>query len=296
LNKNININGKEVRWKTWQDKGINIIHDILNENGTFLTAVQIEAKYNVKCNILRYNVLKDVIPLMWRKKLKTMKVPEQAISFNEEVHLSINKAAKSIRKITNKDLYWLLVQNIQVKPIIVDSTGISFNIEEEKWKIIFKTMLIIKDTKIRTFQYKILYNIIPCNLYLNRIRKNDSNKCDLCQELDDLGHYFYECQPMKTFWNSFKQWWQNMTKDKITIDKKTCLFGTIDTKNNTLNACIMLAKWHIYKTKLDQSQTFFYKYLCDLKYFLIIEKTIALRNNNLGNFNKTWQNVEEHIT
>jgi hypothetical protein len=72
LNKNININGKEVRWKTWQDKGINIIHDILNENGTFLTAVQIEAKYNVKCNTLRYNVLKDVIPLTWRRKLKTM--------------------------------------------------------------------------------------------------------------------------------------------------------------------------------------------------------------------------------
>ena len=178
----------------------------------------------------------------------------------------------------------------------MESTGKSLNIDEEKWKIIFNTTLIIKDTKIRTFQYKVLYNIIPCNLYLYRIKKSDSNKCDLCQELDDLGHYFYECQPMKIFWNSFTQWWQNMTNEHITIDKQTCLFGTLDIKNNVLNACIILAKWHIYKTKLNLSQTFFYRYLCDLKYFLIIEKTIALRNNKIINYQKTWQKLEEHIT
>ena len=296
LNKNIKINEKEVRWKTWEDKGINILHDILTEKGTFLTSEQIEAKYNVKCNTLKYNVLKDVIPSTWRRKLKTMNVPEQAISFNEEIHLNINKVAKGIRKITNRDLYWLLVQNLQVKPIIVESTGKKFNIAEEEWKIIFKTMLIIKDTKIRTFQYKILYNIIPCNLYLYKINRNNSDKCEQCQEIDDLGHYFYECQSTKTFWNSFTKWWQTMTNEHIIIDKKTCLFGTLDIKNNTLNACIILAKWHIYKMKLNQSQTFFYKYLCELKYFLIIEKTIALRNNRLSNFQQTWQKVEEYIT
>jgi hypothetical protein len=241
-------------------------------------------------------VLKDVIPLNWRRKLKTMNVPEQAISFEEEIHLSINKVAKCIRNLKNRDLYWMLVQSIQVKPIIVESTEKSLNIDAEKWKIIFNTTMIIKDTKIRTFQHKVLYNIIPCNLYLFRIKRSISDKCELCQKLDDLGHYFYLCQPMRIFWNSFAQWWQNMTNEQIIIDKQTCLYGTLDTKNNLLNACIILAKWHIYKTKLNLSQTFFYKYLCDLKYFLIIEKTIALRNNKLSSYQKIWQTLEDHIT
>jgi hypothetical protein len=298
LNKNIKLNKKEVRWYTWQVNGINIIHDIVNEKGVFLSSAQLENKYNIKCNTLKYNALKDVIPIAWRKILKTMNVPDEAISFEEEIHLKINKNAKHIKDITNRDLYWLLVQSIQQKPIVIDSTGKVFNIEEEEWKIIFKTPLIIKRTKLRTFQYKILYNLIPCNLYLNRIRRSDSNKCDLCKVLDDLGHYFYECQPVHTFWNRFGQWWQGMTGENITIDKKMCIFGTVDNsiKNNLLNACIIIAKWHIFKMKLDQAEIFFYKFLCDLKYYIVTEKMIAIRNNKLLNYQRTWKLLEEHLT
>jgi hypothetical protein len=298
LNKNIRLNGKEVRWNTWQENGINIIHDIVNEKGVFLTPTQLEIKYHIKCDTLKYNALKSVIPFAWRKKLKTMNVPDEAISFEEEIYLNIKKTAKRIKDITNRDLYWLLVQNIQQKPIVIDSTGKIFDIDEDEWKIIFKTPLIIKRTKLRTFQYKILYNLIPCNLYLNRIRRSDSNKCDLCKKLDDLGHYFYECQPVHTFWNRFGQWWHGMTGENIVIDKKMCIFGTVDNsiKNKLLNACIIIAKWYIFKMKLDQAEIFFYKFLCDLKYYIITEKTIALRNNKLLMYQKTWKLLEEHLT
>ena len=143
-----------------------------------------------------------------------------------------------------------------------------------------------------------MYNLIPCNLYLNRIRRSDTDKCDLCNELDDLGHYFYECQPVHTFWHRFGQWWQGMTGEIITIDKKMCIFGTVDKliKNKLLNACIIIAKWHIFKMKLDQAEIFFYKFLCDLKYYILTEKTIALRNNKVVTYQRTWNLLEEHLT
>jgi hypothetical protein len=298
LNKNIKVNKKEVRWYSWQKKGINIIHDLLTKQGTFLTAQEIENKYNVKCNILKYNALKDAIPLDWRKKLKTMQVSAEAISFEEHLNLKINNIPKSIKTITNKDLYWTLIKKKQEKAIIIDSIGKTLNIDENTWKIIFKIPHILKDTKIRTFQYKLLFNLIPCNLYLFRIKKSDTDKCNTCQSLDDIAHYFYKCQTLQRFWNNFSRWWKNVTNNSINLDTKTIIVGitNMHTKNQLLNACILLAKWHIYKTKLNQSQIFFYKFLCDLKYYLIIEKSIALRNNNILAYQSLWYELEEHLT
>ena len=61
LNKNIKIGNKEITWNAWHNKGINLIHDIANENGTFLSKANLEQKYNVKCDFLKYSALKDAI-------------------------------------------------------------------------------------------------------------------------------------------------------------------------------------------------------------------------------------------
>jgi hypothetical protein len=154
---------------------------------------------------------------------------------------------------------------------------------------------VVKGTKFRAFQYKILFNLIPCNLYLNRIKRCDTNKCARCQELDDLAHYLYQCAETRIFWNSFTNWWNNKTNDKIKLSEKDVMVGVLDEKGryDTLNACIILAKWHIYKNKLNESAIFLYKFLCDLKYYLIIEKTIAIRNQRTTQYNQRWENIEE---
>ena len=84
----------------------------------------------------------------------------------------------------------------------------------------------------------------------------------------------------------------------IILDLKMAMVGSIDNTENeeTLNACILIAKWHIYKSKLNSEQIFFYRFLCELKYALVIEKNIALRNNNLQKCNVSWQKIVEYIT
>jgi hypothetical protein len=82
------------------------------------------------------------------------------------------------------------------------------------------------------------------------------------------------------------------------LDAKTIILGIYKnrTKNEQLNACIILAKWHIYKNKLNQEKIFFYKFLCELKYFLMIEHTIALRNDKIGTYETTWQKIADNLT
>jgi hypothetical protein len=89
-----------------------------------------------------------------------------------------------------------------------------------------------------------------------------------------------------------------MTNDNLVLNKQIILAGKLGnkTRNELLNACLMLAKWHIYKTKLDLSDIFFYKFLCDIKYYLIIEKTIALRNNKLEAYEHMWMTIEQELT
>ena len=299
LNKSITINKEELNWKVWQNKGINIIHDILNINGTFLTSQEIENKYNLKCNALSYNSLKDAIPATWRKIVKTMNISVNCISFDEQIHLKVGKIYKPISLVTNKEIYWTFVNKIQEEPIIINKLSQTLKIENTQWEKVFTISKVIKNTKIRTFQYKILFNLIPCNLYLQRINKSNTDKCTFCSKLDDISHYFWGCKQMQNFWNSFKRWWETIFESKLPEwNEKAIMIGILENtdKYQNLNACILLAKWYIYKTKLGQKDIFFYRFICDVKYYLVIEKTIALNQEKLKQYNTMWQTIEEQIT
>jgi hypothetical protein len=229
-----------------------------------------------------------------------MKIPRNAISFQEQIHVKIGKNTTRISKITNKDIYWIFVKNIQVEPIITTRLLEQIDTPNEHIGDIFTLTRAVRNTKIKAFQYKVLYNLIPCNQYLKRIKKSETELCNRCQMVDTTSHYLYECQEVKLFWNSLKRWWDSMEMDMATFDinVKNIMLGILgnNPKNEVLNACILLAKWHIYKNKLNESQIFFYKFLCDLKLFLIIEKTIALRSNTYQKYVEKWQHFEDILT
>ena len=297
MNKNIKINKKEIKWKAWLDKGIKIIHDIIHSDGSFLSTTEIQETYGLKVNFLEYNSLKDSIPKQWREKLRTMRVERNAISSEEPACIIINKHSVPIQLITNKAIYWELIKKIQITPIIKDKWVQLFNLDTDTWEGVFEIAKVIRDTKIRTFQYKLLFNIIPCNLYLFKIGRSDSFKCHSCDKLDDITHYFYGCEETKIFWNSFKNWWNNMTNENITITMQSAVVGIINqgARHERLNACLQLARWYIYTEKLNLKDTFLYRFLCLLKYKINIEKIICQKNNQISKFNKLWQEIEEYL-
>jgi hypothetical protein len=298
LNRHIKVKKQVVKWKNWHEKGINLIHDLVDENGNFVTFKNLEETFGIKSNALTYNALKDAIPPKWRLKLKTMKIPKEAVSFNEEIHLKISKEAKNINKITNRDLYWTLIKKIQVEPIFIEKLQNDLGIKSEEWENIFTIPKIMMQTKIRTFQYKLLFSLLPCNWYLKRIQKSETDKCNICQELDDTAHYMFECPGVVPFWNSFMNWWNNLTDGTVFLDKRSALTGFVGPHRDfqTLNTCLLLAKWHVYRSKLGEAKIFFYNYLCDVRNNLAMEKTIAIKNNKMEKFVTKWQAVEDYIT
>jgi hypothetical protein len=240
--------------------------------------------------------LKDLIPKEWRSVVKKMSIPEETINFKEQVHVTIGKHPKNINLITNKEIYWTFVNDIRVESIIMDKLQRELNLNEDQCKLVFKMPRVITNTKIKAFQFKLLYNLIPCNLYLKRIQKSDTDKCSWCTEVDTTAHYFVSCSSLVPFWNSFTNWCQGMLDEEINFTVEDVLVGILTNKNDTINACLLLAKWHIYKSKLNQSNPFFYKFLCELKYYINIEKSILYKNNKIVEYFERWGKVENFLT
>ena len=129
-NKYIKVNKKELVWRIWSQKGIQIIHDILDEHGNFLTNHDLEQKYNFNCNFLQYNSLKDAIPKSWRDKLKEIKIPRIAISSDEQISVKINKQTIPLQNINNKLIYWKLIEDLRVTPVIKDKWIQTLNLDK----------------------------------------------------------------------------------------------------------------------------------------------------------------------
>jgi hypothetical protein len=251
--------------------------------------------YNIDINFLTYNSLKDAIPKQWRDKVKTIKIERNEVNSNEYPYLTIDKKDTPLQKLTNKMIYWELIEKIRIEPVTKYKWTQELNLNKDAWDNIFQVAKVIRDTKIRAFQYKLLFNLTPCNLYLFKIGRNNSDKCHLCDGIDNITHYFFNCPANRKFWSSLQNWWNNMGNEQIVITKSMATIGIPHKGNEMLNACLQLARWYIYTERLKQKSTFLYSFLCVLKYKLKIEKTICQRNNQLKHYEKIWQTIEVHL-
>jgi exonuclease III len=296
LNHNICMRKQSLNWKNWQTKGVYLISDIVHEDGTFITPNELSTKMGHPCNFMQFNSLKDSIPKLWRTSLKEQNEANTPMPYNEPPHLIVKNKIKCIQKIQNKDLYWILVENKQCQPIIKDkwTVKLGINISEKDWTNIFTIPKVVKDTKLRAFQYKVLFNLIICKSYLHKIGKAPNDKCDKCNKPDHLIHFFFECDETKNFWINFSTWWENITHEHINVTKKEAIVGFLDAPDS-LNACILFAKWFIYREKINNRNTFFFKFQYELKYRLAAEKIIAINNNKLEKYTTIWRAFEIHL-
>jgi hypothetical protein len=101
----------------------------------------------------------------------------------------MNKQTLPINLITNKEIYWHFVKQIQLPHVTKIKWEQELDIHPNSWSYVFQNILLIRDTKIRSFQYKLILNLIPCNLYLYRINRSNTYNCNFCHNIDNITHY-----------------------------------------------------------------------------------------------------------
>ena len=301
MNRNITIAGKVVCYKDWYKNGIILMHDILKEDGDFKSILDLEAEHNIQIKVMDYNSLLDAIPAAWKRALKKMKIPTQAISNQEQPYLTCSNRLLALGIISNRDIYWEMIAKKKIKPICVNKWCTTFNIEAEDWKSIFKLYANIKDTRTKTFQFKILNSLLPCNLYLKRIGKSDTDKCTKCNLLDDQTHYLIECHEVASIWKHLTRWWKGLTNQEIILSSRDITLGLESrpqkiVKKAQLDEIILAVKWRIYANKQLEEDTCFYQILCSIRNMIYIQKLIARRKNKDGEHSIIWGEISDYLT
>ena len=113
-----------------------------------------------------------------------------------------------------------------------------------------------KEVRLRVLQWKVLYNIYPTSILLQKIKIRDSSNCPFCGKIDYLEHFFFECIKAKNIWVESEKIINAYLGIRIELSPKEVFFGLereqgqICTKNiHWVNHVLLVAKMVISKIK-----------------------------------------------
>ena len=147
-----------------------------------------------------------------------------------------------------------------------------------------------KETKLSIFQFKIIHNILPHRVLLYKMKITDSDLCLYCSSQEILQHLLVSCPLLRTFWSDVLTWWNSSSTRNILFDALKILYGYNcgDPRCFLLNYYILIAKFHIFRYKLDSKSPTFPAFVALLKEKLLVYKAAAVANKTLQKFQTRW--------
>lgn len=170
--------------KDWIKAGICLVKDVLNDDKTVLPFDVICQKVGYKpTRRFEYGAVTSAIYALFGKY--------EPIKDAEGYSILEATVPRILRK--------YLIDRDKVLPVSTQFWLHNFNIEIEKenWMCAKDCT---KETRLRLLHWKVLHNIYPTNILLNKIGYANSNKCQFCNVIDYPEHFFYECRKIKKIW------------------------------------------------------------------------------------------------
>ena len=162
------------------------------------------------------------------------------------------------------------------------------NYDDIGWKVIYMLpRLVTHNTYMRSFQYKILNNILYLNKKLHIFGIKSSPLCSFCNLYDETPfHIFYECDCVKLLWSELVQCFQN-TLILPTLTPQTAILGILDSVSNNsffennkilINHILLIFKLYVYKCR-EKKFININNLIAEIQKVKRIEKEIALNDS-----------------
>ena len=286
-NRNIKIDRKYVFYKTWYDKGIRFVNDLVNQNGSFYSYQEVGIDGS-PLNILKYQGFIDSLKhFLSHTQIKlTKKVQDPFIPSHIKVFLQQKSGTQAMYNELNKNYD---------EPTSKRRWNEKFNFTDQEWKKIYNYPFnIIKYPAIQWFQTSINHNILVTNNLLFKMKIKNDSSCYYCHsQKETITHLFWTCERIQAFLKELVQWLNN---NDIHCDfvEEFFIFG-LDRLNiitKPLNIIMLYAKYFIYTTRCNERQLVLEVYKKKLYQLFKILKDIALTNNELTEYNKDWEPYE----
>ena len=91
------------------------------------------------------------------------------------------------------------------------------------------------ETRLRLLHFKILHNIYPTNIMLQKMKIKESVLCETCNVTDYIEHFFVECKALKNFWAFVCNKILIHIEILIKLSNQNILFGVTQTDLNKTN-------------------------------------------------------------
>lgn len=177
------------------------VRDFYGEDGNPLVNVDFITKYNCgNFPFIKLNGIHCSIPVDWRPFIQWIKSPRQPTSQHVMIaRFSLDlKVCRYAYKVFNN-------RSIDIPRGFFKWNNV-FSSSVLDWVRIFCICKLIRDEKIRNFQYKFLHRIIGTNLFLCSIKVIDKAECSFCKECEeDLQHLFWGWRIVASIWRKLEQ-------------------------------------------------------------------------------------------
>ena len=125
-NEAITIENHSLYWKSWVERGIYFIQDILNSSGNFLTLDEFQTKFQIKTNFLQYFQLIAAIPSDLKKKAKIHAAPTRDLLETTTISTFPGKTNLDLSVMGCKNYYKLFNESVSLNQRVLRSGKINF--------------------------------------------------------------------------------------------------------------------------------------------------------------------------
>ena len=285
-NKDITIAHNSFFYRRWYEKSIYFIKD-LNEDGTMMSLNQFSNRYNLQIDFMQYFSVRTAVLNYIRKKeinIGPVSLANNNIPFNVKTLLKSNKGCRDMYKILNENE---IIPKSQIK-----WNGI-FETENLDWCQIYKIPAkSCRNTKLHWFQYRLLHRILATNDLLLKCGITEDSLCTFCKRVPEkIEHLFWYCNVVMEFWENIENWIYEKNQYLVNIDKKRALFGICNQSefSKPINYILILTRFYIYKCRINNKGLNIAEWVKELKFFIHIEKKIAIKADRFPKFTKYWQ-------
>ena len=271
--------------ESWLPQGIRKIGDLLDEDGNYFTFEQFKLYY----------------PGLRTDRKEYVQVLNSIKGYQNSRNIVVNKNSK--RRQFPK--FWQIVLSKDKKAIYnVINRKPKKHTSLAKWENIFNDTIMwsevftkatktTSDSKLKWFQIRTLYRIIPTNRYLHLRKIKDSPNCTFgCNEEETIVHLFYTCRKVHQFWNEVLNWVKNNCTncDSLSLSEQITILGTKQNviTDKVIDLLIITGKWHIYKCKLQDREPSFEIFKKQFQEIYTIEKCRYLSRSAGETFKDLW--------
>ena len=126
-----------------------------------------------------------------------------------------------------------------------------------------------QETSLRVLQWKLLHNIYPSNILLNKMKVTENQNCPYCpDEVEFIEHFFFYCPVVQAFWKEVEKFIFNQLDIRVHLTVQSVIFGVAVTQSAEINQILLIGKMCVSIHRKTKS--------C-LSIFSIFEKQIQLR-------------------